>query len=84
MNVATLEERRCRAKDEIYVACDITVLKILATTIEQDSVLPTQKAAIAKCYAITVYAQRQSLSNWPGRILKSDVFCRKTIAVNLH
>ena len=40
MYVAMLEESAACAEDEIHVACDVTVLKILAATIQKNCVLP--------------------------------------------
>src|SRR6266540_6316237 len=56
VNVAALEESRRRAEDEIHVARDVAVFKILAATIEQNRVLPAQKTAILETYAGAVYA----------------------------
>src|SRR5262245_27887093 len=84
VKVATLEKRCGSAENKIDMPGDVAVFKVLAATIEQDRVLPSQKAAISKRNAITVDAQRQRLPDRPGGILEGDVLRRKSIAVDLR
>src|SRR5262249_14032670 len=83
VNVAALEESRRRAEDKIHVARDVAVFKILAATIEQDRVLPAEKAAILETHAVAVYAQRQRLPDRSGGVFKRDVVRREPVTVNL-
>src|SRR5262245_40891193 len=73
VNVATIEKRCGRAENEIHMPGDVAVFKVLASTIDQDRVLPSQKTAILETHAVAVYAQRQRLPDRPGGILKGDV-----------
>src|SRR5262245_61709746 len=84
VNVAALEESRRRAEYEIHVARDVAVFKILAATIEQDRVLPAQKAAILETHAVAVYAQRQRLPDRPGGVFERDVLRREPVTVYLR
>src|SRR5215470_8122126 len=84
MNVAALEESRRRAEDEIHVARDVAVFKILASTIEQERVLPAEKAAILETHAVAVHAQRQRLPYRPGGVFERDVLRREPVTVNLR
>src|SRR5262249_61160906 len=73
MNVAALEESRRRAEDEIHVARDVAVFKILAAAIEQDRVLPAQKKAFAERDGVDVHSESRGVPDGPGGAFKRRV-----------
>ena len=73
MYVAMLEKGAACAEDEIHMACDVAVLKILAATIQKNCVLPTQKAAVAKDNAVAVNSHGQSLTDRASGIFKGNI-----------
>src|SRR5262249_62241895 len=82
VNVAALEESRRRAENEIHVARDVAVFKILAAAIDQDRVLPAQKAAILETHAVAVHAQSQRLPAGPGGGFGRDCVAREAAALH--
>src|SRR5215472_14434385 len=82
VDVAALEESSCPAKNEVDVPSDITVFKVLAPTIQKDSVLPTQKPAVAKNNAIAVNANCERLAHRAGRVFESNVLGREIVGVD--
>ena len=48
MNATSLEESRSCSKDEIDVSGDERILEVVPAAVQQNGVLPSQKAAIAE------------------------------------
>ena len=65
--MASLEHRRRSAENEIDVPADERVLEVVASTVEEDRVLPAQQAAVPHRDAIAVHAQGQRLTDRPCR-----------------
>ena len=82
--VATLEEGRCAAEDEINVPCDVAVFKILSSAIQKNRVLPAEETTVTKYDAITVNANGERLTNRASRIFKGDVLGGEVVSINLR
>src|SRR6266404_1562635 len=54
MDVTALEEARSCAKNEIHMARDIAILKILTAAIRQNRILPAPKPAVPECRPVAV------------------------------
>ena len=80
--MAFLEPRRRRAKNEIDMAANKTVLKILPAAIEQDRVLPAEKTAVAKRGLVAIDTNGQRLADGPSGILKRNVFGCEIIRID--
>src|SRR5215212_6358275 len=81
--VATLEEGRRRAEDEIDVPFDVATLEVLSPAVEKDRVLPPEEAAVSEGRAVAVNAQRERLPNGAGGVLEGDVLGREVVGVYL-
>ena len=80
--MAFLEPRRRRAENEIHVTGNVTIFKILPAAVQQNRVLPAQKAAVAEHRAVAVHAHGQRLSDRARGIFKRDIFRREIVRVN--
>src|SRR5262249_19678151 len=78
----TLEERGRAAENEVDVTGDERILEILTAAVEEDRVLPSKEAAVAKDDSIAVDAQRQRLADWAGAVLEGQVLCREVVGVD--
>src|SRR5262249_45702094 len=84
VNVTTLEPGRGSAKDEIDMAGNVAIFEVLAATIEENCVLPTEKATASKKKAVAIPTNRQRLADRPRRVLKSYVFKRDIVGIDLR
>ncbi len=82
MDVTMFKPRRSRAKNEVHMPFDITIVEILTPAINQNRVLPAEETAVAERGAVTIHANRQGLPDRPGGVGKRDVFRRKIVGVN--
>src|SRR6185312_16415355 len=82
MDLALLEPCGGGAKNEIHMAADIAVLKILPPAIQKDGILPAEEAAVAEARAVAIHADGQRLADRPGGIFKRDVLRRKIIRID--
>jgi len=80
--MTVIKKSLCTSKDEINVAFDVTVFEELASTIDEQRVLPTEKAAVLKDRAVSVDQERDCLRSRPERILKRDVLGAKVAGIN--
>src|SRR5262249_18279662 len=63
MDVAFLEKGGGGAEDEIHVAGDVAVLKIMAAAIGENGVLPAEEAAMAEDGAVAVKTDGEGLAD---------------------
>ena len=82
MYMTVFKPRGRGAKDKIDVPGDVAILEILPAAIDQNRVLPAEKAAVAKDDAIALDANSQRLPYRAGRILKGEVLNREVVRVD--
>ena len=82
--MAALEESSGAAEDKIDVTGDVAVFKVLPATIDEDRVLPTEEATLAKDSAVAIDANGKRLANRPRRILESNVLSGEVISIDLR
>ena len=82
MNFAFFKPRRCSAEDEIRLAGDVTIFKILPPAIEQNCILPAEETAVAERGAVAVHADGERLADRCAGILERDVFRREIVRIN--
>ena len=82
VNTAVLKPSRGRTKNEIHMAHNVTVVKILAPAIEQDRVLPAEEPTVAEHRPVPVHAEGEGLPDRAGGILKREIFGGEIIRID--
>ena len=68
------------AKDEIDAACDFALVKKLALATDEEGVLPTEKAAVAKDGPFASDGESDGLNSGAVVVLKRDAFGGEVVA----
>jgi len=82
VNVATLEQRRGAAEDEVDMPGDERVLEILAAAVQENGVLPAEETRVPEHRPVAVDAERERLADRPGGVLQGQVLGGEVIGVD--
>src|SRR5437016_1185833 len=80
--MAVLKKCSTASENEINMAGDIAIAVIVPPAIGEDSILPTEKSAVAEHDPVTLDSDCQGLPDGPGGIFEGEVLRCEIIGIN--